>query len=170
MRSRHFMLSASLLSLIVACYSIPSYSQEKASLYIIININNPVETLTTQEVRAIFLSMVNSYPDGKRAIPINLPSNSLANKAFMEKVLYKNKRSLRTYWTRLLFTGRGKLPTVLKQPADIIKAVSQTQQAIGYFVGGLEELNSYEESNNIMVVMTIPLESPIETPLIIKTS
>jgi hypothetical protein len=51
---------------------------------------------------------------------------------FYSKVANKNSTQLKSYWSSLVFTGKGQPPTALDSDADVIKQVAADVNAIGY--------------------------------------
>ncbi|OUR93814.1 hypothetical protein A9Q81_15195 [Gammaproteobacteria bacterium 42_54_T18] len=131
--------------------SAPSHSYARDTLYIITNTKNATQSLSKQDIQNIFLGKIQSFPNGNPAKPVNSSKGSPSRIAFMEEILKKTERSWRSHWARLLFTGKGKPPKEYQNPQDIIDAVAQKKQAIGYVIGNIDK------NSNITILMKITI-------------
>jgi len=64
--------------------------------------------------------------------PVDLPESSVAREIFYKKATGRNAAQVRAVWARLIFTGRGKLPTELRDAAAVKKAVATDPHVVGY--------------------------------------
>ena len=103
-----------------------------AEIAVIVSSNNSNSNISTADISKVFLGKSKSFPDGTQAIAIDQNDNSAARDEFNDKVLGKSSSQLKSYWSRLIFTGKG---TPLKQVANdaaIKAAVAGNPAMIGY--------------------------------------
>lgn len=102
-----------------------------ADVLIITNKDVPEDTLTQQEIRDIFLGKRVQWSDNSRIRFAALDSPQLHN-MFLELYVRLSEPDWKTYWKRMVFTGRGLPPETVPTEADMIEFVSKTKGAVGY--------------------------------------
>lgn len=103
----------------------------KAEVAVIVHLNN-VNTLDQFTISQIFLGKTEEFPDGSRVAPINHEEGSELMSEFTKSVLKKSERQLKSYWSKVLFTGKGIPPQSVKGNAEVIDMISKDQTLIGY--------------------------------------
>ncbi|MER2492472.1 phosphate ABC transporter substrate-binding protein [Catenovulum sediminis] len=101
-----------------------------ADIVVIVHPKNTA-ILDVFDIRQLFLGKAKSYPNGIKAIPVNLTSGH-AREIFNKQVLQKSNSQLKAYWAKLVFTGRGVPPAELDNDQAVINMVLRNQDAIGY--------------------------------------
>ena len=110
-----------------------------ADVVVIVHPENPVNSLTREQIADLFLDKSKSFPDGKLSVPVNLVDEDSSRQIFVEKVLKRKTTQLRAYWADLIFTGKGKPPKTVDFPEDMLDLVSNNPSIIGYL--DLEDIN-----------------------------
>lgn len=90
------------------------------------------DTASNKDISRIFLGKSKSLPGGQKVKPISLSEGNAARDEFNEKVLRKSDSQLKSYWSKLVFTGKGQPPKELASDADVVAAVSADPGTIGY--------------------------------------
>lgn len=88
--------------------------------------------LTVDQVSQLFMGRARSLPDGAAVTPIDLAEGAPARVQFVERVLGKNEQQLRSYWSRMIFTGKGQPPRSVNSAAEVVKMVASSPGFIGY--------------------------------------
>ncbi len=117
-------LSAALLLTLTA-------TMAQAEIAVIVNPAN-ADTLSDADIKKLFLGMSIQFPGGGSATPLNLPADDPGRDQFNDKVLNKSSQQLKSYWSKLIFTGKGKPPQEAGSNAEMISKVSSDTSAIGY--------------------------------------
>ncbi|MBU1425957.1 MAG: phosphate ABC transporter substrate-binding protein [Gammaproteobacteria bacterium] len=103
-----------------------------ADVVVVVSSRSPIKSLTAEQTAKIFLGKVATFPDGRMALPIDLPEGSGLRDEFYTRVAHKNSSQLTAYWAKIIFTGDGRPPKLLPDNAAVIKAVARNPNAIGY--------------------------------------
>ena len=119
-----------------------------AGIAVVVNHGNPINTLSAEEVKAIFLKKVTTFPDGGPATPVYQDEDAKIYHDFAEKVLEKDISHLKSYWSGQIFSGKNTLPEVAKGDAAVKHTVSGVPEAIGY-------IDSRHVDKSVKVVFTI---------------
>ncbi len=105
------------------------------SIVVVVSSNNPVQHLSQNDISQIFLDKAEFFPDGTPASPVNYASKSkmaTARSQFEDSVLGKSPNQMRAYWSRLVFTGTGKIPREIVSPEDLKDLIKTAPGTIGY--------------------------------------
>lgn len=100
-----------------------------AELVVVVNPNTAVTSLSTHQLSRIFLGQTGVFPNGSTAIALD--GNDALRNRFYQEVLQKNPEQINKYWTRMIFTGKARLPREIRL-SDIKMAVAETPGAITY--------------------------------------
>lgn len=103
-----------------------------AEISVIVSNNNPNTTINQTMVSKIFLGKAKSFPDGSQAVPIDQDDGAAARGAFNSTVLGKSSSQLKSYWSRLIFTGKGTPPKQSGNDAAVKQLVADNPNIIGY--------------------------------------
>jgi ABC-type phosphate transport system substrate-binding protein len=107
-------------------------SLASAEISVIVSNNNPNAAIDQATVGKIFLGKTKSFPDGTQAVPIDQDDGAAARNAFNSTVLGKSSSQLKSYWSRLIFTGKGTPPKQSGNDASVKKLVADNPNIIGY--------------------------------------
>lgn len=122
-----FVLLAGLLAL--TADPAPSPAQDFA---IIVNVANPISTLSKEEVAKLFLKKTVSWSSGQSASPVELPVTAKVRESFARDVLNKSVAQVRSYWQQQIFSGRDVPPPEKPTEDDVLAFVRANANAIGY--------------------------------------
>ena len=116
------------LGLIVASYAHADHA-------VIVNPKNTA-SIGKEDVAKLFLGKTTKFPDGQLAIPINQPESSPTRAEFGEVLLGKTPSQMKSYWSRLIFTGKAVPIKEVQDDAEVVELVSGNPDAIGYVDSG----------------------------------
>ena len=92
--------------------------------------------ISMDELEKIYLGKSRSLPSGTSVTPIDQGDGSSISNVFYEKVTGKDGRAIKSYWSKRMFSGKGKPPKRVDGDAAVINTVAETRGAIGYIDGG----------------------------------
>jgi len=122
-----FVLLAGLLAL--TADPAPSPAQDFA---VIVNVSNPISTLSKDEVAKLFLKKTISWSSGQSASPVELPVTAKVRESFAREVLNKSVAQVRSYWQQQIFSGRDVPPPEKPTEDEVLAFVRANPNAIGY--------------------------------------
>lgn len=94
---------------------------------------NPASSLagiSADQFKDIYLGRKSTWDDGSK-ITVVLVETGGSNEALM-KILGKSQSQFVTSWKKLVFTGKGAMPEMVKDDAAVVAAVAKTPGAIGF--------------------------------------
>jgi len=74
------------------------------------------------------------------------------HKLFLKQYVHKSPGRWKTYWKRMVFTGKGLSPKSANSEAELIDLVARTKGAIGYI--STDGLSNDTEKNNVKILKT----------------
>lgn len=119
------LLAAALLALSV-------HAAIAADMVVIVSARSPVASLRPDQVADIFLGQAGHFPGGGEAVALDLGLGSPLRDEFYAKVASKSPALLKAYWTKMIFTGRGRPPREAPNSAAVRKQVADNPALIGY--------------------------------------
>lgn len=102
---------------------------------VIVNKSSSVTTLTKDQVSKLFLKKITRFSNGNMAYPVDLFAESFIRKKFSEEILGQSISSVRKYWQKQIFSGRGVPPPEKTNDSEVLAFVQENPGAIGYVSG-----------------------------------
>jgi len=101
------------------------------SLRVVVNKENKLASLTTDDLTRIFLGKKTLWDSGTRIVPVMPEEESPSGELFLTGTLKKSVSQFRAYWKRLLFSGGGAVPKVFRNHDQLLDFVARQPGAIG---------------------------------------
>ncbi len=102
-----------------------------ADFAIIVNRDNPVETLSKAEIKKIFLGTKTFWDNGD-SIDVLLQNEGEPHQSFVHDILNKTPKQFQMYWKRELFSGTGIPPRRSPDDQSVKTAVAADPRMISY--------------------------------------
>lgn len=125
-RASHLFLKAALL------WTCAASSAAHADLYVVVQSNNPVQSMTKLEVRDLFMGRTRAFTNGSFAQPFDLSRNHQSRAAFHHALTGLSPAQVNSYWSRLVFSGQTLPPQTLDDELAMRDAILRNANAIGY--------------------------------------
>ena len=122
----------------------PAALAENYSVIVHPSNNAPFDSGTVQR---IFLSKEKTFSNGNPAIPIDIKPPSDQRENFREIIIQKSASQIRSYWTMLVFSGKGAPPKEAASEKEVADLVAKKPNMIGY-------VSSSIVSPDVKVVLT----------------
>lgn len=102
-----------------------------AEVAVIVNPTND-SAMTSDDIAKLYLGKTKKFTNGQNAIPLDRSEGSDIRVKFLESTVNKDESQMKSYWSRLIFTGKGVPPKVLETDAEVKELVSRNPDTIGY--------------------------------------
>ena len=123
---------AALAGLVVAAHLVvDAVETATPKIAVIVGAKSAVTHVSADDLRELYLRRTRLWPNGTRAIPINLPPENPVLERFSQLVLGRSTQDLVPYWNARYFEGITP-PTVLPSPAAIRAYLAVEPAAIAY--------------------------------------
>lgn len=132
---------------------IQSASSASGELAIIVNASNQTNGITADQVASIFLGKTRTLPDGTKVIPIDQFEGEKPRAEFYDKVVQKSQAQLNSYWSRLIFTGKGQPPFAVTSDSEVLEFIASNPNMIGYV--DVTTLENMAGVSDVKVLLTI---------------
>jgi len=106
-------------------------TQVFADVAIVVHPTNST-ALSDSDISRAFLGKLKKFDGGSAISVVNQKVGEAARTEFDQKVLHKSSSQVKAYWSKRLFSGKGKPPKELASDADVLKFVAGNANAIGY--------------------------------------
>lgn len=103
----------------------------------------------TKTVSKIFLGKSKKFPGGGSAVPIDQAQGTAARDEFHANVTRKKSAQLKSYWSRIVFTGKGQPPKEVASDTEVMALIAKNPNMIGY-------VNSSSVNASVKVILTAP--------------
>jgi ABC-type phosphate transport system substrate-binding protein len=104
-----------------------------AGVKIVVNDKNPVaDSMTKDQVADLFLKKSTRWENGQTVVPLDLSDTNKVRADFSAAVLNKDVTAVKSYWQKMIFSGRATAPIELGTEAEILTFVRKFPAAIGY--------------------------------------
>lgn len=120
-----------LLKLSLLCIALSFSTFTFADVAVIVNSSNST-TLSDNDISRLFLGKLKKFSNGEKVILANLKFGNATRNEFEKKVLKKSSSQVKAYWSKLMFSGKGKPPKELGSDKDVLALVAGNPGAIAY--------------------------------------
>lgn len=141
-------LNVSLLGLVLLT-SAAITQQAHAELAIIAHPNNSMMGISKDELERIYLGKSRSFSNGRSVKAVDQTVGSRARDKFNKEVLQMTEAKRKAYWSRLVFTGKGKPPASLDDDAAVLEWIASHPDGLGYITGS-------KISKRVKVLLILP--------------
>lgn len=107
-------------------------SAAQADVVAVVSAKSTITALSQSQVADLFLGKTNRFPDGAQAVPIDQAEGSATRDEFYAKLVEKSAAQLKAYWSKIIFTGRGRPPPTVSNSSEMKKRIIENPAAIGY--------------------------------------
>ena len=102
-----------------------------AEILVVVGKASPIENINERDVSNIFLAKTNHLADGSLITPLKLSDQNYESN-FYHKISGKTPSQLSSYWTTLIFTGKGKPPKEFNDKKKLVEELTKNPSAIAY--------------------------------------
>ena len=120
-----------LLSSVLLLYVLGVSSTSFAEIVVIVHPSNSAAD-DEKTIKRIFLGKAKAFGSGEKASPIDLPEGNATRSTFNSDFLGKSDAQIKSYWARLVFTGKATAPEQASSDEDMVAKVSSNPELIGY--------------------------------------
>lgn len=121
--------------------------QAMADISVIVHPGNQAD-LEKDDIARLFLGKQHSFADGSVAIPVDQTEGSEIRDQFYLELVKKNASQLKSWWARLIFTGKGSPPRTVGNDDNVMRLVGSNPNMIGY-------VDSEKVDKSVRVVLTL---------------
>jgi len=143
---------AALLALLIAAAGLSGVPADAAdvAIAVLVNANNPVASLSSEEVGKLFLKKTSKWPNGEKVLPVDLHEQSAVRESFSKQFHGKGTAAIKAYWQKMIFSGRDVPPPEKTSVADVAAFVRSNAGGVGYVPA------SYDAGAGVKVLQVTP--------------
>lgn len=106
-----------------------------AGVVVVVGADSPVNSASESEVIKVFLGKKKDL-GGVQMVPVDQTVGEGSRTEFYSTVVKKSDAQLKSYWSRLIFTGKGQAPQTIGSDMDVKSMVSSNPNLVGYMDEG----------------------------------
>jgi TonB family protein len=130
---------------------------------IIANASVKAHSISTSEIKGVFLQERKMLRDGSLVVPV-LEKSGATHEAFLRQYMNRDSEELNIYYEGLTFSGKGTMPKELSSDQEVVAYVAKTKGAIGYVSGAtttegvkiLQVLSEGQEGERVLITRVEP--------------
>ena len=122
-------------SLLAALTLLSAAQFSNAGVAVVVSASSPLAAVPAGDVVKIFLGKKKDL-GGNPVVPIDQAEGNGARGEFYANVIKKSEAQLKSYWSRLIFTGKGQAPQVVGGDTDVKGMVASNPNLVGYIDSG----------------------------------
>ncbi len=109
-----------------------------AGVKVVVNDKNVAaqDSMTKDQVADLFLKKSTRWSNGQAVVPLDLTDSNKVRSEFSTSVLNKDLTAVKSYWQKMIFSGRATAPVELGSEAEVLDFVRKFPAAIGYVSDG----------------------------------
>lgn len=105
---------------------------QAASVKVVVHATNAQGAVTKSKVADLFLKRVTRWENGRAVTPVDQSEKSAARAAFTKDLLDKEVVWVKSYWQKMIFSGRATPPAELSTDTQVLELIKTNPDAIGY--------------------------------------
>ena len=105
---------------------------EAAGVKVVVHSTNALGSVTKAKVADLFLKRVTRWENGRAVTPVDQSEKSAARAAFSKELLGKEVLWVKSYWQKMIFSGRATPPAELSSDSQVLELIRTNADAIGY--------------------------------------
>jgi len=107
----------------------------ESSFKVVVNSENPVDSMARDEVSKLFLKKVGSWAHGMTVLPVDQLGTAEVREKFSKEIHGKSVATIKNYWQQQIFSGRNAPPPEKASDDEVFSYVKSNTGAIGYVSG-----------------------------------
>ncbi len=108
-----------------------SGSGPEAPIYVVGNFPHEVD-LTREDLANLYDGYSRKIRSGETVLVVTLSDRNPATALFFQRALEKSVAEMKSHWSYMVFTGKGKPPSVFTTESDLFEFLERTPNAIGF--------------------------------------
>ncbi|MCK0155152.1 hypothetical protein MWU49_15665 [Alcanivorax sp. S6407] len=108
--------------------------QVMAEVVVVVGKDSPISSLSESQLRQLYLEGSGRI-GGTSVKALDLPEDNRARKEFYQEAVGKTPAQMKSYWARMIFTGRGAPPRMVSGNRAMQVMLENNPELIGYLPG-----------------------------------
>src|SRR5688572_6623527 len=126
------MMFKTAITLLLLSIVMLSAGTANAAVKIVVHGSNSVSSITKAKAADLFLKRVTRWDNGRAVTPVDLSDKNPTRGAFSKELLGKEVPWVKSYWQKMIFSGRATPPVELSSDNEVLEFVRNNADAIGY--------------------------------------
>jgi ABC-type phosphate transport system substrate-binding protein len=102
------------------------------TVVVVVSAASTVTEISRLHLADLYMGRTTRFPNGMPAVPIDQRPGSAERAVFTETYLGRSEAQIKAYWSKIIFTGRGRPPAEASSGEAVLTIVAADPRAIGY--------------------------------------
>lgn len=120
------------MTLLLSSIVLLSAGSASAAVKLVVHSSNNIASISKAKAADLILKRVTRWDNGRVVTPVDLSEKSPIRAAFTKEVLGKEVAWVKSYWQKMIFSGRATPPAELSSEAEVLEFVRNNPEAFGY--------------------------------------
>lgn len=107
-------------------------SMQRDSVVVVVSARSEITEISRLHLADLYMGRTTRFPNGQPAMPVDQRAGSPARSVFLAEFLDRTESQMKSHWSRLIFTGRGRPPRDVADNEAVREMVARDPRAIGY--------------------------------------
>lgn len=116
----------------LAVFTLFAVPASAAGVKVVVHATNAADSISKTKAADLFLKRVTRWENGRAVTPVDQSEKSTIRSAFTKDVLGKEVAWVKSYWQKMIFSGRATPPAELQSDREVLELVRTNPDAIGY--------------------------------------
>ncbi len=121
----------------------------QAEIAVIVAPSVTLDSVDIEQIERLYLNRPNRYPYGIKLVAIAQKSGSGIRQEFLHKTLSKTEGEVAKYWSKRMFSGKGRPPVQYDGDSAVIRKVTESPGTLGY-------IDSESVDERVKVLIRLP--------------
>lgn len=99
---------------------------------VVVHSSNAMSSITKAKAADLFLKRITRWDNGRAVTPLDLSDKNAVRTLFCKELLGKEVAWVKSYWQKMIFSGRSTPPVELATEAEVLDFIRNNADAIGY--------------------------------------
>jgi ABC-type phosphate transport system substrate-binding protein len=128
----HTMRKGLFLLLVLGAAATPARSAPPVEIAVVVNTENPMPSLTADDIRSYFMKQKSSWPNGEKIRPVDVEADNAARSLFLSRVLRTTSSDLERHWLEIKYRSAESPPKRMSDDEGVLKYVGAFKGGIGF--------------------------------------
>ena len=102
------------------------------TVVVVVSASSSVTEISRLHLADLYMGRITRFPNGTPAAPVDQKAGSPARASFLDTYLDRSESQMKSYWSKLIFTGRGRPPREAASDQAVKELLARDPNAIGY--------------------------------------
>jgi len=111
---------------------VPSHAAAQPEFVVVVNKENPIKSISLNDLRRIFMKQMRMWPHGESIVPVDWDATSEIRQEFSRRILGRSVREMAEYWVQQSIAQGLSPPSTQRSARAVLRFVASVPGAVSY--------------------------------------